>query len=412
LVIGHWSLVIGHWSLVVGRWSLVVGRWSLVVGRWSLVVFFLLPSSFFLLPFSFFLFPSLFTSQSNSTSGESRLFDEPLRRRMLVDPAALMRVRNLELRARVVVQGFLSGLHRSPYHGFSVEFTEYRQYSPGDDTRHIDWRLYARSDRHYLKRYEDETNLRCYLLVDLSRSMAFGSTRRDENSVTSGRQETVGYDKAEYARTLAATLAHFLSLQRDAVGLVTFGDRIEEHLPARYRAGHLRRIYAALERSPTGQSTDIASPLEQIARTSRKRGLVVLISDLLAPVDDMERRLGYLRSQGHDVLILRVLDPAEISFPYDTAELFRDMETERELYVDPVSIRVDYLKKFTAHAEAITKTCRNLGIALSLMTTAQPLESALFDLLQARASQGRGVARRSPGGRGIATGGGAARGGG
>ncbi|MFO0820613.1 MAG: DUF58 domain-containing protein [Pirellulales bacterium] len=330
---------------------------------------------------------------------------------MLVDPAALMRVRNLELRARVVVQGFLSGLHRSLYHGFSVEFTEYRQYSPGDDTRHIDWRLYARSDRHYLKRYEDETNLRCYLLVDLSRSMAFGSTRRDEKSVTGGRQEAVTYDKAEYARTLAATLAHFLSLQRDAVGLVTFGDRIEEHLPARYRAGHLRRIYAALERSPTGQSTDIASPLEQIARTSRKRGLIVLISDLLTPFEHMERRLGYLRSQGHDVLILRVLDPAEISFLYDTAELFRDLETGRELYVDPASVRADYLKKFTAHAEAITKTCRNLGIALSLMTTDQPLELALFDLLQARANQGRGVARRSPGGRGMAAGG-AARGGG
>lgn len=352
------------------------------------------------------------TTRSNPPPTVTRPLDANERRRALVDPAAVMRVRNLELRARVVVQGFLSGLHRSPYHGFSVEFTEYRQYTPGDDTRHIDWKLYARSDRHYLKRYEDETNLRCYLLVDLSRSMAFGSTRLDGVVSSARQQSSVGgrergtYDKAEYARTLAATLAHFLSLQRDAVGVVTFGDRIEEHLPVRYRPGHLRRIYAALERSPTGQSTNLASPLEQIARTSRKRGLVVLISDLLAPVEDMERRLGHLRSQGHDVLVLRVLDPAELTFPYELAEMFRDMETGRELYVDPATARSEYLAKFSAHAESIGRVCRNHGIELSVMTTDQPLELALFDLLRARANRGRQVARRTPAGFGGSTRGG------
>src|SRR5579862_4764747 len=143
-----------------------------------------------------------------------------------IDPAALMRIKNLELRAKLVVDGFLSGLHKSPVHGFSVEFTEYRQYSPGDDLRFLDWRLYARSDRYYIKRFEDETNLRCYLLVDLSRSMGY---------------KTLAYDKAEYARTAAATIAYFLTLQRDAVGLVAFDEAIREYLPARFRPGHLHR---------------------------------------------------------------------------------------------------------------------------------------------------------------------------
>src|SRR5437870_1560610 len=144
-----------------------------------------------------------------------------------IDPTALMRIKNLELRARVVVEGFMSGLHRSPYHGFSVEFTEYRQYSPGDDPRYLDWKLFARSDRYYLKRFEDETNLRSWLLVDLSKSMGYGS---------------LAYDKASYAKTAAATIAYFLSLQRDAIGLITFDAAIKDFLPARYRPGHLHRL--------------------------------------------------------------------------------------------------------------------------------------------------------------------------
>src|SRR5260221_8325875 len=157
-----------------------------------------------------------------------------------IDPAALMRIKNLQLRAKVVVDGFLSGMHKSPIHGFSVEFTEYRAYSPGDDLRYLDWRLLARSDRYYLKRFEDETNLRCYLLVDLSRSMAFRS---------------LAYDKAEYARTAAATIAYFLTLQRDAVGLITFDQAIQEYLPVRFRPGHMHRLMLCLERATAGQAT-------------------------------------------------------------------------------------------------------------------------------------------------------------
>lgn len=296
-----------------------------------------------------------------------------------IDPAALMRIKNLQLRAKVVVEGFLSGLHRSPYHGFSVEFSEYRQYTDGDDPRYLDWRLFARTDRYYIKRFEDETNLRCHLLVDLSRSMGFGS---------------LPYSKADYAKTAAATFAYFLSVQRDAVGLVTFDDKVEEYLPARYRPGHVHRLMLALERSLAGTATDLAPPLEQIAKTASKRGLVVLLSDLLAPVDALETQLGYLRSRGHEVVVMRVLDPAEVEFRYDESALFHDLESGRELYVDPQTVREQYLKQFAEHAAAIDRACHRLGIDHYSLQTDRPLELALFDLLNARLRRGRQTLRR------------------
>ncbi len=296
-----------------------------------------------------------------------------------IEPAALMRIKNLELRAKIVVDGFLSGLHKSPYHGFSVEFTEYRQYTPGDDLRYLDWRLLARSDRYYLKRFEDETNLRCYLLVDLSRSMGFGSLE---------------YDKAEYAKTVAATLAYFLSHQRDAVGLVTFDAAIRDFLPARFRPGHMHRLMMCLERAPAGSATDLVSPLEQIAKTARKRGLVVLLSDLLAPVEELEKRLGYLRSQGHEVVILRILDPAETDFPFREEAMFYDLESGRELYVDPQATRQRYQQRFAEHAAGLKTACSRLGIDLYELRTDRPLDLALFDLLSGRMRRGRHVARR------------------
>jgi uncharacterized protein (DUF58 family) len=296
-----------------------------------------------------------------------------------IDPAALMRIKSLQLRAKVVVEGFLSGLHRSPYHGFSVEFTEYRQYSPGDDLRYLDWRLYARSDRYYLKRFEDETNVRCWLLVDLSRSMSFGS---------------LAYDKAAYAKTAAATIAYFLALQRDAVGLITFDAAIKEFLPARFRPGHLHRLMMCLEHAPAGSATDLASPLEQVAKTARKRGLVVLLSDLLASLETIETRLGYLRSRGHEVVVIRVLDPAEIEFPFQDAALFHDVETGRQLYVDPRIAKERYRQQMAEHVQAIVRICNKLGIDLTELTTDQPLELALFDFLSARLRRGRHVTRR------------------
>ncbi len=295
-----------------------------------------------------------------------------------IDPAALMRIKNLEMRAKVVVEGFFSGLHRSPFHGFSVEFSEYRPYTTGDDPRYLDWKLYARSDRCYIKRFEDETNLRCYLVVDRSRSMGYGSQ---------------GYTKSDYAATLAATLAYFLTRQRDSVGLLTFDEQVVELIGARYRPGQFHRLLTALERPPAGNATNLAAPLERIAQRVQKRGVIIFVSDLLAPLDLLEANLGYLRTRGHEVIVFRILDPAEIDFSFDRPAMFRDIESGRELYVDPEAARRQYLEKFGVHQHAIETICANLGIDFHQLTTDRALEFTLFDYLHARQRRGRHVMR-------------------
>jgi uncharacterized protein (DUF58 family) len=305
----------------------------------------------------------------------------PLRRgEGFVDPKALMAIRSLELRARVVVEGFWSGLHRSPYHGFSVEFTEYRQYTPGDDTRYLDWRLYARSDRYYLKKFEDETNLRCHLLVDQSRSMTYGS---------------IGYAKSDYARTLAATLAWFLNGQGDAVGLFTFAGRVNNYLPARNRHGHLRQLMLALEREPEGRETNLGEPLKCVAELARKRGLIVLISDLLAPVIELERNLGRLTAAGHEVVIFQILDPNELAFDFTAATLFQDIESEKDFYLDPAAVRSEYQSRLQSHTDGVETICRKLGFAFHRVVTNQPLDVALFDFLKSRSRRGKRINRRT-----------------
>lgn len=294
-------------------------------------------------------------------------------------PETLMQVKHLELRAKMVVEGFMSGLHRSPYHGFSVEFTDYRQYSPGDDLRYLDWKLLARRDRKYIKRFEDETNLRCHLLVDMSRSMGFGSG---------------GFSKFEYAKTLAATFAWFFNRQRDAVGLMTFGDTIVDVIPPRFRSGHLRRLMLALEKATSGTSTNLSRPLEQIAATVSKRSMVILISDLLTPVDDLQQKLGYLKARGHDVVVMRTLDPAEIDFDFQNASMFRDLETGKQLYVDPRSIAEEYKREFSAHAEQIASICQRIGVEFFEVRTDRPMQASLVELVQSRAAKARGQRNR------------------
>lgn len=288
----------------------------------------------------------------------------------LVSPSALMRIRNLELRARVVVEGFWSGIHRSPYHGFSVEFTEYRQYSAGDDPRYVDWRVFGRSDRYYIKKFEDETNLRCLLLTDQSRSMNFGST---------------GYTKAQYAATLAATLAHFLNQQGDAVGLLSFDQRVREYLPPRHRPGHLRQLMLALEKPAGGTATDLVGPLEHVTELVRKRGLMVVISDFLLPLDRVEVTLSRLLAAGHELTVFQVLDPQEVAFDFAEASVFQDIETGRTLYVDPALARQEYRRRFDAHRQALVELCQRLGARQIPVITDRPLELVLFDFLRERA---------------------------
>jgi uncharacterized protein (DUF58 family) len=297
-----------------------------------------------------------------------------------IDPLTLMRIKSLELRAKAVVEGFQSGLNHSPYHGFSVEFTEYRQYAPGDDVRYLDWKLYARSDRYYIKRFEDETNLRCHLILDMSRSMGYGS---------------VGYSKADYARTLVATLSYFLVSQRDAVGLVTFADQMEAFVPARFRTGHLRRLMVTLEQQVAGKSTNLDAPLEKIAERVARRGMLVLVSDLLSPIDTLESRLAHLRARGHEVLLFQILDPAELNFDFDDPALFEDAETGREIYVDPESARANYQRRLEEHISGIRSICDRLGISYRQFVTDTPLEVAMGDFLRSRQHKGSLPARTS-----------------
>ncbi len=295
-----------------------------------------------------------------------------------VDPVAYMAVKDLQLRAKAVVEGFYNGLHRSPFHGFSVEFAEYRPYTVGDDPRGLDWKLFARSDRYYIKRFEDETNRRCYLVLDQSRSMHYGSLE---------------YSKIEYARTLVATLSYYLSLQRDSVGLLTFDDTVQEFIAARHRPGHLRQIMVSLSRQSEATETDLDAPLQQIAALVRKRGLIILVSDMFADIGNLRIKLGYLRSRGHEVIVLRVIDPAEKTLAVGEPTVVVDMETGREIYIDPDASRGEYEKRFGEHASQVRATCETLGIDYTEVVTDQPLHSVLLSVIRSHQFSSRSAVR-------------------
>ena len=295
-----------------------------------------------------------------------------------IDPLAVMRIKDLVLRAKAVVEGFYNGLHRSPFHGFSVEFSEYRPYSTGDDLRSLDWKLFARTDRYYIKKFEDETNRRCYLILDQSRSMAFGSLE---------------YSKIDYAQTLVATFAYYLTLQRDSVGLMTFDESVGEFISARQREGHFRQMMVALSRPVTGTGTDLSRPLLQIAALVRRRGLIVLVSDMLAPVDDLRTNLAYLRSRGHEVVIIRVVDPGELELKLKSPSMVVDMETQREIYLDPEAANEAYTQQFSNHRDQLQSICDSLGVEVYETRTDQPLDDALFHVVSSQRRRSGGPAR-------------------
>ncbi len=283
-----------------------------------------------------------------------------------IDMSALMRIKNLQLRAKSVVDGFHNGLHRSPLHGFSVEFSEYRPYSVGDDPRTIDWKLFARSDRYYIKKFEDETNRRCYLVVDKSKSMEFGS---------------LDYSKYDYARTVASTLAYYLTLQRDAVGLLTFDEDITDVLTARFRTGQLKRILSLLEKPASGASTDLKRPLSHLADIVRQRSLIIIISDFLVPTESLRVPLSMLRARRHDVVLLRVLDPKEVAFDLEKPSMVEDLESGREIYVDPSLAKASYHTKFSKHEDSLVELVGQLGIGWTSLQTNESVEHVLFDFL-------------------------------
>jgi uncharacterized protein (DUF58 family) len=293
----------------------------------------------------------------------------PEARTRFLDPAVIARLGTLDLKARTIVEGFLSGLHRSPFKGFSVEFAEYRQYFPGDDLTTLDWKVYARTDRHFVKKYEEETNLDCHILLDVSASMGYAS-----------REIT----KLQYGSYLAAALAYLMNRQRDAVGVIAFDDRIEQMLPARARPGHLTSVLVTLERLTLGTRTDVAKPLRDLAEAIHKRGLVVLISDLLDDPGRVIEGLKHFRYRGTEVIVFHVLDPAEIAFPFKTAARFRDMETNDEVLAIPDVVRDQYVRAVTDLIERYKRELRGAGIDYVLLETSVPLEHGLMSYLFTR----------------------------
>ncbi len=286
-----------------------------------------------------------------------------------LDPAILAKLGTLELKARTVVEGFLAGLHRSPFKGFSVEFAEYRQYMPGDDLATIDWKVYARSDRYYVKKFEEETNLECRLLLDVSGSMAYGSR------VPS---------KLEYSSYLAASLAYLMQRQRDAVGLAAFDHRIVTMLPPSVRPGHLHAVLAAIDRLEPGRHTGIARPFNQLAESLSKRGLVIVISDLLDEPAQVIEGLKHFRFRGTDVIVFHVLDPAELQFPFEAPARFADPETSEEVSAEPQFVRRHYLDELRAMLTLYERELRVAGIDYCLLDTSKPLDHALLAYLHAR----------------------------
>ena len=287
-----------------------------------------------------------------------------------LDPAVIARIGSMELRARTIVEGFLIGLHRSPYQGFSVEFSEYRQYMPGDDPSLIDWKLYARSDRHYVKKFEEETNLECHLLVDVSGSMGYGSA---------------GVTKHEYGAYLAASIAYLMNRQHDAVGLLVFAEQVLRHLPVSRRPGHLRRVLLTLDALECGEGSDLSKPLNQLAEALLRRGMVVVISDLLDDPERVLRGLRHLRFRGADVVVFHVMDHAELTFPFERATRFQDLETDEEVRIIPALVRDHYLKGVGDLIDSYRRELRLAGIDYCLVDTSKPLDFALLSYLSARA---------------------------
>lgn len=292
-----------------------------------------------------------------------------MKRDDLLKPETLARLRGLDLKARLVVEGFLEGLHRSPYKGFSVEFSEYRPYIPGDEPRRIDWKVFAKRDRFYVREYQEETNLRAMLLVDASGSMTYSSGQ---------------LSKFDYATTLAAALAYLLIKQKDAVGLATFDTRIKEYVPPRSSRKHLEMLFAKLETLQTGGETDLSASLHGIAERTKKRGLVLIFSDLFDDPDRVLLALRHFRHRKHEVILFHILDPMEETFEFTTPLRLVDIETHKEASLDPRLVRSEYRKALNNYRLRLRSTCAEHHIDYNPIRTDQSLDYALFRYLEKR----------------------------
>jgi len=298
----------------------------------------------------------------------------------LLDPDALSKIGRMEMIARGVVEGFVAGRHRSPYRGFSVEFADHREYVPGDNTRDLDWRVYAKSDRYYIKRYIEETNLRSVILLDASGSMKYTGD-------SAARRHGARLSKFEYGQFLAASLAHLMIHQQDAVGLVTFDTAIRRYIPPRSRSSHLRSILEELDATTPGEETSLPPIFHDIAERIHRRGLIIIISDLFDDPDEMVKALHHFRYRKHEVIVLHIMAEEEFSFPFDRWSLFRDLEVAgQKVQLDPRSIRAAYLDEIQRFVGGIERGCGQMNIDYVPMTTRRDFDVALVTYLARRRS--------------------------
>lgn len=299
--------------------------------------------------------------------------------RKYLDPAVLAKISRLELRARMVVEGFISGMHKSPYQGYSVEFATHREYVPGDDLRHIDWRLFGRADRLYIKQYEEETNLRTHILLDCSRSMDYP----DRTAAPPGADARM--TKYEYACTLAASLIYMIMHQQDACGLLLFDHGVREQIPPVSSTHQLGAMIELIERNPPDKTTEVKMLFSRLAEQLKQRSLIIVISDLLTGAEDVIRGLERLRYTRHDVIVLHVLDHDEIEFPFTENVMFEGLEApDIQLLTDPQSLRASYRAIVQRFIGQIRSACANHRIDYRLMSTRDPVDAALSSFLAAR----------------------------
>ncbi len=299
-----------------------------------------------------------------------------------MDPKVLDRVKRMDVRARLVVEGFITGQHQSPYNGFAVEFATHREYSPGDDLRHIDWKVWSKTDRLYIKEYEEETNLKCTILLDTSKSMRYGDD-----------SEVGGLSKFDYAATTAASLAYLMQQQQDAVGLVFFSTQVDKNLKPSSHPSHLKLMLHELEQVTPDAETDVSSIFTTLAGQVRQRGMVILISDLFVDPAELAKTLERFRLRRHEVIVFHVMHEDELTFPFQENTLFRGLESDAQLHTEPRALRASYLEAVERYMKQVRKVCAGLGVDHVLLDTGKPLDAALSSYLAFRQKRRKSLLR-------------------
>jgi uncharacterized protein (DUF58 family) len=315
--------------------------------------------------------------------------------RRYLDPKFLARISRLEVKARLIVEGFISGLHKSPYHGFSVEFAEHREYVPGDDIRHIDWKVFGRSDRFYIKQYEEETNLKAYILLDVSQSMAYPYASNPLSNAAplkggaGGEPGNARVSKFEYGTYVAAGLAYLLLRQQDAVGLALFDDRVRSFINPSSNPSHLQALLGEIEGSSLKEKTNVGSIFHEFADRIKRKGLILIVSDLFDDAEHLKRGLKHLRYKNHEVVVFHILDEDELTFPFRRMSLFEGLEGLPELLANPQALREAYLVELNTYLADVRKVCRDTHIDYVKLSTADHLDVALSAYLAKRAGTQR-----------------------